>query len=103
MSNRDYVMARLGVALASNIAQNEMLSTALAIFTEPDDDTKGDERRDQIEAALHMCHEMAAALMLANERFDAMSKDELSESEESGGEDPGEGSEGGEDGVAEEE
>ena len=82
MSNRDYVMARLGAAMAANLAQREVISTALAIFTSPDDDPKGEARKECVTDGLLLSHESATALNFALERLDTMAGAELAEGEE---------------------
>lgn len=82
MSNRDYVMARLGAALAANDAQRDMIVAALTIFTDPDDDKDGASRTELITDAQLMCHESASALSFALERMDTLDSDDLTEGED---------------------
>jgi hypothetical protein len=105
MSNRDYVMARLGAALSANLAQREVITAGLAIFTDPEDDAKGEARKECVTDALMLSHESATALNFALERLDTMGADELAEGEEDEDDDgdeatEGEGDEGGDEADA---
>lgn len=61
-ANRDYLMARVGAALASAKAVVEACTDFLAICVNPDDDKKGKERKQLIADALEAAGSASAAL-----------------------------------------
>lgn len=50
--NRDYMMARVGAALASFRAAIEACDSVLAFYVNPDEDKRGKQRLEEIEDAL---------------------------------------------------
>lgn len=51
LAARDYVMARLGGAIASLDAAREATSAVLALFVNPDEDNRGKDRKELLDDA----------------------------------------------------
>jgi len=70
VTSRDYVMARLLAARASFQASIDAIDECAALFVNPDDDKKGDERKELIDSALEAAGAGSRALESAEETFD---------------------------------
>lgn len=76
--NRDFVLARMAVAVSRLTDARDMITTAVQQFAEDDLDDQEDQRGDLIDDAIMCCHEAVTALFLAKGRMAQMPKDELS-------------------------
>lgn len=66
-TSRDYVMARLAAARASATALIESVDECLNLFVDPDEDDKGKERKELVDAALESAGCTTRALESAEE------------------------------------
>lgn len=68
---RDFVIARIAVAATEARAATEQLDEALALFSAPEDDTKGADREDAVKEALDLLGRATRALEAAEEKLDS--------------------------------
>lgn len=75
--SRDFVMARLAAARASAQAVLDAIDETLVLFVTPDEDERGKQRKEFLEAALEASGEVSRALEAAQEGIGDMSKEAL--------------------------
>ncbi len=80
---RDYVMARLAVALTSADGVREIVAETIGTFVEPEGDGDGAQRLEMIDTALLICHAAADSLSAARRSLSEFSDQELAASEDS--------------------
>lgn len=75
--SRDYVMARLAAARAGAQSVLDAVDETLVLFVNPDEDERGKQRKELLEAALEASGEVSRALEAAQEGIGDMSKEAL--------------------------
>jgi hypothetical protein len=68
---RDFVIARLGIARTEAQAAIDEIDDALALFADPDDDSKGKARDEAVTEALERLGRASRAAEAAEEKLDA--------------------------------
>jgi len=66
---RDFVMARLGAALAAMDVARESVNAALLTFIDPEDDPRGKDRQELVDTALEAAGTATRCLESAAENF----------------------------------
>lgn len=64
---RDFVLARSGIAIGQLVAATAALTDAMALYVQPDEDKKGDERKELLGHALEHASAACRALEAAEE------------------------------------
>lgn len=74
---RDFAMARLAAARASAQSTLDAIDEALILFVTPDEDERGKQRRELVDAALEASGEASRALEEAQSGLKEMSSDAM--------------------------
>lgn len=80
---RDYVLARVGIAIMRVTEASELLHMAMGVFADPEEDEGAPDRVENLDNALLSCHEAATAIGLAKDMMEHFSDADSAFSEDS--------------------